>query len=133
VIVSSFKLIPWIRYPGLRVDFAGSWSSCLNYVDKRVVILKGTGGKAFCAGGDIVALYSSRRVRFNSCSSLFYHQVLIRFQGPTASASNTVTSDFFREEYKLNYTISKLPAHVALLNGITSTVLSSSITLIRVG
>jgi enoyl-CoA hydratase/carnithine racemase len=63
----------------------------------KTIILKGTGGKAFCAGGDVVALYQQHK----------------------NGESVEKVCQFFKEEYKLNYTISLLPAHVAILNGIT--------------
>ncbi|VIO91012.1 enoyl-CoA hydratase/isomerase family protein [Brugia malayi] len=51
------------------------------------IFVKGTGGKAFCAGGDIVAV--SRSAQAND-------------------PSNTVHKDFFREEYVMNYLIGVL-------------------------
>jgi 3-hydroxyisobutyryl-CoA hydrolase len=59
------------------------------------VLVRGSGGRAFCAGGDVVALYHAGK------------------QGGD-------TSSFFRREYELNYTISQLTKpYVALLNGVT--------------
>lgn len=61
-----------------------------------VVIMRGSGDKAFCAGGDIRAIYDSSKVGGN------------------------LPRDFFREEYILNYIISKKSVtQVSLLNGIT--------------
>eukprot|EP00002_Diphylleia_rotans_P008941 TRINITY_DN1892_c0_g2_i1.p1 TRINITY_DN1892_c0_g2~~TRINITY_DN1892_c0_g2_i1.p1 ORF type:complete len:383 (-),score=83.70 TRINITY_DN1892_c0_g2_i1:315-1463(-) len=62
----------------------------------KVIVMKGAGGKAFCAGGDVREI-----VR------------LSKAKDPTASA-------FFREEYQLNHLIgsSRVP-QVALLDGIT--------------
>eukprot|EP00927_Polykrikos_kofoidii_P010778 TRINITY_DN14556_c0_g2_i1.p1 TRINITY_DN14556_c0_g2~~TRINITY_DN14556_c0_g2_i1.p1 ORF type:complete len:391 (-),score=71.32 TRINITY_DN14556_c0_g2_i1:397-1569(-) len=61
--------------------------------DQRVVVMKGAGGKAFCAGGDVVAIATDKE--------------------------GTLRRDFFRDEYRLNYAIKTLPfPHVALLDGI---------------
>ncbi len=60
----------------------------------RAVVVRGAGEKAFCAGGDIRALYDNRGTAF--------------------------TADFFREEYRLNRTIHHYPKpYVALMDGIT--------------
>lgn len=61
---------------------------------KDLVIIKGTGGKAFCAGGDVVAAVQA---------------------GPAESSKS-----FFREEYILNHLIGtyKIP-YVAIIDGIT--------------
>ncbi len=61
----------------------------------RAVVVRGAGGKAFCAGGDIRALYDARK-------------------------SGPVPSDFFREEYQLNCEIHHFPkTYIALIDGIT--------------
>jgi len=66
--------------------------------EPKVVIMKGAGGKAFCAGGDIRAIYDE----------------------VVQGTSGDLKSLFFKREYMLNYTIATLPhPHVALLNGIT--------------
>ncbi len=68
---------------------------------QRVVVMKGSGDKAFCAGGDIRAIYDDKIV----------HQ-----KSPAECCA------FFNDEYKLNQIIGTLPSHltqVALLNGIT--------------
>ncbi|XP_064308078.1 3-hydroxyisobutyryl-CoA hydrolase, mitochondrial isoform X1 [Phalacrocorax carbo] len=61
-----------------------------------LIIIKGTGGKAFCAGGDIKAIADAGKV------------------------GDRLTKDFFREEYILNNAIGtcKKP-YVALIDGIT--------------
>ncbi|KAM6332379.1 3-hydroxyisobutyryl-CoA hydrolase, mitochondrial isoform 2-T2 [Podargus strigoides] len=61
-----------------------------------LIIIKGTGGKAFCAGGDIVAITDAGKV------------------------GDRLLQDFFREEYMLNNAIGtcKKP-YVALIDGIT--------------
>ncbi|ESO02700.1 hypothetical protein HELRODRAFT_66323 [Helobdella robusta] len=62
----------------------------------KMIIIKGSGEKAFCAGGDIRAVSGAKSVQ------------------------NNIQQDFFKEEYKLNYGIgtSKIP-WVALIDGIT--------------
>jgi enoyl-CoA hydratase/carnithine racemase len=60
------------------------------------VLIKGAGGKAFCAGGDIRALYESFKT------------------------SGTVHRDFFVEEYRLDNFLHTFPKpYVALTDGIT--------------
>ncbi|KAM6421115.1 3-hydroxyisobutyryl-CoA hydrolase, mitochondrial isoform 2-T2 [Rhynochetos jubatus] len=61
-----------------------------------LIIIKGTGGKAFCAGGDIRAITDAGKV------------------------GDKLTQEFFREEYMLNNAIGtcKKP-YVALIDGIT--------------
>eukprot|EP01006_Ploeotia_vitrea_P021428 TRINITY_DN53802_c0_g1_i1.p1 TRINITY_DN53802_c0_g1~~TRINITY_DN53802_c0_g1_i1.p1 ORF type:complete len:451 (-),score=209.84 TRINITY_DN53802_c0_g1_i1:81-1409(-) len=62
----------------------------------RLITISGYGDKAFCAGGDIVALYRNGK------------------------QDGGDTSTFFLEEYTLNHQISQLRTpYVALLNGIT--------------
>uniref|UniRef100_A0A0R3RIH6 3-hydroxyisobutyryl-CoA hydrolase, mitochondrial n=1 Tax=Elaeophora elaphi TaxID=1147741 RepID=A0A0R3RIH6_9BILA len=63
------------------------------------ILVKGAGGKAFCAGGDIVAV--SRSVQAND-------------------PSDTIYKDFFREEYVLNHLIGVLRVpYIAVMDGIT--------------
>ncbi|KAM5151584.1 3-hydroxyisobutyryl-CoA hydrolase, mitochondrial [Mantella aurantiaca] len=64
--------------------------------DTFLVIIKGSGGKAFCAGGDIIAVTNAGRSR------------------------DRFAQDFFREEYILNNAIGtyKKP-YIALIDGIT--------------
>nr|XP_060620086.1 3-hydroxyisobutyryl-CoA hydrolase, mitochondrial [Anolis sagrei ordinatus] len=64
--------------------------------DTFLIIIKGAGDKAFCAGGDIRAIFESRK------------------------SGDSVAQDFFREEYVLNNAIGtcKKP-YVALIGGIT--------------
>ena len=72
--------------------------------DVRLVVLRGTGGRAFCAGGDIRALHDSAKA--------------FRLGGdPSALAP---AHQFFAEEYSLNHAIgtSRVPV-VSLLEGIT--------------
>uniref|UniRef100_A0A0N4V1K4 3-hydroxyisobutyryl-CoA hydrolase, mitochondrial n=1 Tax=Enterobius vermicularis TaxID=51028 RepID=A0A0N4V1K4_ENTVE len=64
-----------------------------------LVILKGAGDKAFCAGGDVIAVTKSAKAN---------------------DPSLTVHKDFFREEYLLNHLIGVCEApFISLLNGIT--------------
>eukprot|EP00759_Apiculatamorpha_spiralis_P007924 PhF_6_TR1496/c0_g1_i1/m.2708/K05605/HIBCH; 3-hydroxyisobutyryl-CoA hydrolase len=65
---------------------------------KHVVVLRGSGTKAFCAGGDVVGLAKDN--------------------------PKGTREFFFKEEYKLNYTIGQLfnkskNPHISLLDGIT--------------
>ncbi|BBK37118.1 enoyl-CoA hydratase [Allostella sp. ATCC 35155] len=67
----------------------------------RAVIVKGAGDRAFCAGGDVRAIWEAGR------------------NGRDASADHP-TRAFFREEYRLNRQIHRFPKpYVALLDGIT--------------
>ncbi len=62
----------------------------------RCVLIQGAGDRAFCAGGDIRALYDSGK-----------------------SKSGTLTADFYREEYRLNRLIKRYPKpYVALIDGV---------------
>lgn len=64
-------------------------------VDK--VILKGTGSKAFCAGGDVKAIAEAGK------------------------AGLPLPKEFFREEYQLNHLIGTFNKPIiAIINGITS-------------
>ncbi|KAL6074322.1 3-hydroxyisobutyryl-CoA hydrolase [Balamuthia mandrillaris] len=72
----------------------------------KFVILKGSGGKAFCAGGDIRAIYEAGSKR-------------MKFKFPEFKDVD-LTRRFFEEEYFLNYRIGMFnKAHISLLNGIT--------------
>uniref|UniRef100_A0A0M3JDW4 3-hydroxyisobutyryl-CoA hydrolase, mitochondrial n=1 Tax=Anisakis simplex TaxID=6269 RepID=A0A0M3JDW4_ANISI len=64
-----------------------------------LIVMKGAGDKAFCAGGDVVAVTKSYKVN---------------------DPAQTLHKDFFREEYLLNYEIGtcKVP-YVAIIDGIT--------------
>ena len=60
------------------------------------IVIKGEGEKAFCAGGDIVQVYHAKNDKHNN-----------------------ISYDFFREEYLLNYAISKFKKPwISILNGI---------------
>ena len=61
----------------------------------RAIVVRGAGDRAFCAGGDIRALYDAKQVG-----------------GP-------LTRDFFRHEYQLNHLIFHYPkTYIALVDGI---------------
>ena len=60
------------------------------------VLIQGAGEKSFCAGGDIVSVYHEKN-----------------------NKSNSLSHDFFKEEYLLNYEISNFEKPwVSMLNGI---------------
>jgi len=70
-----------------------------NHYPHLTIIMKGAGEKAFCAGGDIRAIYDAVK---------------------DGKGDPKIASDFFYEEYRLNYEISKKKINqVAILNGIT--------------
>ncbi len=75
------------------------YNKWINDGDVDTIIMKGSGSKAFCAGGDVVSLVKN----------------------PVPG----LRANFFREEYILNYTISQLGRrtkpihHIALIDGIT--------------
>ncbi|MGH6930239.1 MAG: enoyl-CoA hydratase/isomerase family protein, partial [Dongiaceae bacterium] len=73
------RLIEWARDPAVAV-----------------VVIRSAGGRAFCAGGDIRALYDAGR------------------------QNDPYASDFYRTEYRLNHRIKTFgKPYVALLDGIT--------------
>ncbi len=62
----------------------------------KAVLIEGLGGKAFCAGGDVLAVYHA------------------------GQEGEALAADFFRHEYTLNRRIKTFPKpYIALLNGIT--------------
>jgi enoyl-CoA hydratase/carnithine racemase len=66
--------------------------------DSRVafVVIEGAGGRAFCAGGDVRSVYAAR-----------------------LRDDRTYMDHIFREEYQMNYEISKYPKpYISLINGI---------------
>jgi enoyl-CoA hydratase len=84
----------------LTLDMVRAYARQLDEWEKepgiRAVVLRGAGGRAFCAGGDVVAMHDAGK------------------------SGDRLTKDFFRWEYTLNYRISRLPVpHVALLDGVT--------------
>src|SRR3954463_6083018 len=65
----------------------------------RAVLIRGAGERAFCAGGDVRAIYEA---------------------GRGLSGDRSLTSVFFREEYELIRRIHRYPKpYVALIDGIT--------------
>jgi 3-hydroxyisobutyryl-CoA hydrolase len=93
VILNRPKALNALNLPMVRTltPLYKKWQTTPN-----IVLMRGSGDKAFCAGGDIVAIYEAGKKK-----------------DPQAT-------QFFREEYILNYLIAqKKFAHVALLNGVT--------------
>jgi enoyl-CoA hydratase/carnithine racemase len=81
---------------GMVVGLRGVLRDCALDPSVRAVLLKGAGDKAFCAGGDIRALYESFR------------------------SSTTPHRDFFVAEYPLDYFLHFYPKpYIALMDGIT--------------
>lgn len=67
--------------------------------DVKAVLIRGAGERAFCAGGDVRAIYEA---------------------GRGISADRSLTSVFFREEYELIRRIHRYPKpYVAIIDGIT--------------
>jgi enoyl-CoA hydratase len=65
----------------------------------HAVIVRGAGGRAFCAGGDVRAVYES---------------------GRGISGERDLTAVFFREEYRLIHDIHHFPRpYIAIIDGIT--------------
>ena len=58
------------------------------YLTPRVVLISGSGGKAFCAGGDIKNIYESG----------------------TGKADPNIKSVFFSKEYLLDYALTQMKA-----------------------
>jgi len=76
------------------------YKSVLKQNNPSIIIMRGEGGKAFCAGGDVRSLYDMKQ-EGRSVEDLL---------------------EFFKIEYELNQIIGTLPNHiqqVSLLNGIT--------------
>ncbi|VDM54039.1 unnamed protein product [Angiostrongylus costaricensis] len=68
--------------------------------DVSMIILKGSGEKAFCAGGDVLAVTRSAKEA-------------------ASGGTSTTHKDFFREEYRLNHLIGSLSkTFVAFIDGI---------------
>eukprot|EP01133_Synstelium_polycarpum_P015923 gene15923-18929_t len=68
-----------------------------------VVVMKGAGEKAFCAGGDIRAIYDNCRPN-----------------NPDTNANPAIGDSFFRDEYTLNNLIGTSPVpQVSIYNGFT--------------
>lgn len=68
----------------------------------RAVVIRGAGDRAFCAGGDVRAVYDDGKAM------------------KEGTGDGALTRDFFREEYRLNRRIHRFhKPYVALLDGIT--------------
>jgi enoyl-CoA hydratase len=67
----------------------------------KAVVIRGAGGRAFCAGGDVRA-------------------VALSMGSPAPEGQEPLSSAFFREEYRLNHLIHHYPKpYVALVDGIS--------------
>jgi enoyl-CoA hydratase len=65
----------------------------------RAIIVRGAGDRAFCAGGDVRAIFDARR---------------------EGAGSGDYKADFFREEYRLIERVHRFPKpYIALVDGIT--------------
>jgi enoyl-CoA hydratase len=68
----------------------------------RAVVIEGEGERAFCAGGDVRAVWEAGKA------------------GHVPGQPGRLTADFFREEYRLNHLIHHYPKpYIALIDGIT--------------
>ena len=68
----------------------------------RAVVIEGEGERAFCAGGDVRAIWEAGKASH------------------AAGEPGRLTADFFREEYRLNHLIYHYPKpYIALIDGIT--------------
>ncbi|XP_011334495.2 3-hydroxyisobutyryl-CoA hydrolase, mitochondrial isoform X1 [Ooceraea biroi] len=94
IILNRPKTLNVLNMPMVQKIYTAlkTWES-----SKKLVIIEGTGEKAFCAGGDVKAL--------------------VTISGPK---STTLGEEFFKREYTLNHLIGtyKKP-YIALINGIT--------------
>ena len=73
----------------------------------QAVVIRGEGEKAFCAGGDVRAVWDAGRAAKASGSLV-------------PGKPGQLTADFFRAEYRLNRQIFRFPKpYVALIDGIT--------------
>ena len=67
----------------------------------EAVLVTGAGERAFCAGGDVKSVYFAG-------------------MGGELDRRGSLTADFFREEYTLNYLIANYPKpYIAYLDGVT--------------
>jgi enoyl-CoA hydratase/carnithine racemase len=81
---------------GMVVELHALLTKCATDEGVRAVLLRGAGEKAFCAGGDIRALYES------------------------CKRSESLHHEFFAAEYPLDYFLHRFPKpYIALLDGIT--------------
>ncbi|XP_051046086.1 3-hydroxyisobutyryl-CoA hydrolase, mitochondrial isoform X1 [Phodopus roborovskii] len=96
--VEPFSSALWESIPGI-LPWDSLASAPLKWEQDSetfLIIIKGAGGKAFCAGGDIKAISEAKKTR------------------------QSLTQDFFREEYILNNAIASCQKpYVALIDGVT--------------
>eukprot|EP00693_Jakoba_libera_P002678 EC692692.1.p1 GENE.EC692692.1~~EC692692.1.p1 ORF type:complete len:218 (+),score=41.45 EC692692.1:80-733(+) len=97
VILNRPKALNALNLPMIRAMFP-EYQIMEKANSSRLVILAGAGEKAFCAGGDVKALY---------------------LEGVN-KAGTQMRKTFFREEYQLNFLIGTLrKPHVSILDGVT--------------
>lgn len=78
-----------------------------------MIIVKGAGDKAFCAGGDVIGLFASFR------NMLVVAVSKSGKEAQTGKGDSTMHKDFFREEYILNHLIGTLrKPYIAIIDGI---------------
>lgn len=95
VLLNRPKALNALNLPMIR-EFHPKLGEWKNDDGVKAVVISGAGEKAFCAGGDVRAVYEAGKT------------------------GGTMTRDFFREEYLLNHRIHVFPKpYVALLDGIT--------------
>lgn len=81
---------------GMVLTLETTLQECARNADVHAILINGAGEKAFCAGGDIRAIYES------------------------ATTGKTEHEDFFRDEYRLDHFLHRFPKpYVALMDGIT--------------
>src|SRR5437870_9939633 len=84
---------------GMYRGFAPMLRAWADDPEIHVVLIRGAGGRAFCAGGDIRAIYEA---------------------GRGISGERALTAVFFREEYELIRRIHRFPKpYLAIIAGIT--------------
>ena len=81
----------------IMIDEMKRWNSTGS--SPRVLMMSGMGGKAFCAGGDIVSLYKAHK---------------------TEGADKSILANFFAREFLLDFALSQMTAtrQISLWNGI---------------
>jgi enoyl-CoA hydratase/carnithine racemase len=80
------------------------------------IILRGTGDKAFCAGGDIKAVVEDAAGGPNAYSVAVDGEAPVRRS--VRIGKGTLSDRFFREEYELDYAIHQSPKNtIALMDG----------------
>ena len=69
----------------LMIEEMKKWNADPQNEQPRALLMSGMGGKAFCAGGDIVSLYKAHT---------------------TPGADKSILAEFFAREYLLDYSLS---------------------------